>query len=165
MHLRLVVGGLLTRDPVLCTLLVAYADRLQWSTAPGARPSCFIVPRWTVDGPEGLPGEAEVLTVQVHAARGLPGGRERTEEVWRLVQSALTGERAVQQVRARSVGTPAELVDSHLGSVCRARSWQVAVVSPVGAGAVPRRWVPWPGCDGPGTASSVTPCSRAASLN
>jgi hypothetical protein len=164
MHLRLVVGGLLTGHPVLATLLLNYADLLQAAPATtGAK--CFIVPRWTAAGQTCQPRPSELLTVQVHAPRSSAGGQDCAEVVWRLVHSALTGDQAVRHLRARYVATSEELVDSTLGTTFTARTWHVAALTTSGTAAVPARWVPWPACDGLGTARSVTPDISAVSMN
>jgi hypothetical protein len=138
MHLRLVVGGLLVRHPVLSSLLLNYADRLDRGCAgPDTATTCFIVPSWTADDCSDGPGRSELLTVQVHTARGIPGRRECAEEVWHLVQSALTDGPAADQVRIRCLATSQELVDVSLDTAFSARTWRVAAVLPGHTGASP----------------------------
>ncbi len=64
--LHLVVGGLLTRDPMLGTLLLDHAAGLQWEqlTVPSS-----IVPSWAADDRPGASAGGELLTVEAHVSR------------------------------------------------------------------------------------------------
>ncbi|MGK5111701.1 MULTISPECIES: hypothetical protein [unclassified Geodermatophilus] len=129
MDLRLAVGGLLTRNAVLSTLLLNYADRIvQASPGPGAASApCFIVPSWSADQC-ARPG-CQLLTVEAHTCRTDPRRRENLDAVLWLLQEVLTGDEAVASITARLLGTSDDLVPGDRDTVVRVGTWEIAPAS------------------------------------
>jgi hypothetical protein len=138
MDLRLAVGGLLTRDVVLSTLLVNYADRLvQGSPGPGTSTApCFIVPNWRADQVE-RPGR-RLFSVEAHTSRTDPRRRENLDAVLRLLHEVLTGDEAGASITARRLGTSDDLVAGDLDTVVRVGTWEIAPASSATAWSRPR---------------------------
>jgi hypothetical protein len=144
MHLRRVVGGLLTRDPVLSTLLLNYADRLaRGRLGPGADPR-FVVPSWTDPVPE-KPDETRVLTIAAHTCRDDPSPHDHLDAVLGLLHGVLTGEEARRSITTRYRGTSADL-QAGVDTVAKVATWEITLTpsqAPVEGG--PRtRAVPGP---------------------
>ncbi len=95
--LHLVVGGLLTRDPPLGTLLADRAAGLQREQLPV--PSS-IVPSWAADDRPGAPAGSELLTVEAHVSRYAPRPRRCLDDVLDTVHAVLAG----GPVRAERLG-------------------------------------------------------------
>ena len=85
--LHLVVGGLLTRDPVLAPLLLNHAAALQWAQAPA---SSSIVPSWAADERPGAPDGGELFTVEAHVSRETPHPHRCLDTVLDTVHAVLT---------------------------------------------------------------------------
>jgi hypothetical protein len=147
MDVRLVVGGLLTRNAVLSRLLWNYADRLEegFSRHCSLSAPCFIVPNWRVDQPPSAPFGSRLLTVQAHTSRTDPRRHETLDAILRLVHVVLTDDHAGSSVRALRVRTPVDLVAGELDTVVRLGIWNVAPV-PRRLEAGSRRLLPWPDC-------------------
>jgi hypothetical protein len=122
--LHLVVGGLLTRDPLLATLLLNHAAGLQWEQLPV--PSS-IVPSWAADERPGAPAGGELLTVEAHVSRDAPHPHRCLDHVLDTVHAVLTGG-PVRIERLRTAGVP----DIGRGTVSRSATWALAPVA-VGA--------------------------------
>ncbi|MGR6967359.1 hypothetical protein ACU610_23155 [Geodermatophilus sp. URMC 61] len=119
--LHLVVGGLLTRDPVLAPLLLNYATALQWAQTPA--PSS-IVPSWAADERPGAPDGGELFTVEAHASRDTPHPHRYLDTVLDTVHAVLTrGPVGVE--RLADVDVP----DIGGGTVSRAATWALAPVA------------------------------------
>ncbi|WP_100500947.1 hypothetical protein [Geodermatophilus chilensis] len=138
--LHLLVGGLLTRDPVLATLLLNHAAALQWAQPPA--PSS-IVPSWSADERPGAPDGGELLTVEAHVSRDTPHPHRCLEIVLDTVHAVLTGG-PVGVERLADAGVP----NISGGTVSRAATWALALAAP---GALGR---PAAGYRSSGTASS-----------
>ncbi len=129
MDIRLAVGGLLTRDAVLGTLLQNYADRLgQLSPGRGTSTApCFIVPSWSDDW--FARPERRLLTVEAHTSRTDPRPRENVDAVLGLLHEVLTGDEAVASITARLLGTSDDLVPGDRDTVARVGTWEIAPAS------------------------------------
>ncbi|SHN71609.1 hypothetical protein SAMN05660350_01925 [Geodermatophilus obscurus] len=137
--LHLVVGGLLTRDPLLATLLLNHAAGLQCEQLPV--PSS-IVPSWAADDRPGAPADGELLTVEAFVSRDTPCPHRCLDDVLDTVHAVLTG----GPVRAERLddGVP----DIGRGTVSRSATWALA---PVAVGVLGH---PAAGYRPPGAASS-----------
>jgi|tagenome__1003787_1003787.scaffolds.fasta_scaffold20783379_2 hypothetical protein len=148
MDLRLVVGGLIARNPVLSTLLANYAARLEedrFGYGAATSPS-FIVPTWSVDRFSHVPAGSRLLTVEAHTSSTDPRRHENLDTILRVVHMVLTDDHAGAAIIARRLATPADLVASDLGTVVRVGMWDIAPVPSAGAEAAQRRLLPWPDC-------------------
>ncbi|MGY1692626.1 hypothetical protein [Geodermatophilus sp. SYSU D01105] len=132
MDLRLVVGGLLTRDAVLGTLLLNYAERLERGR-PGPGGDSFIVPSWEDRAP-GAPHETRVLTVAAHTCREDPRAGEHLDAVLELVHAVLTGEEARGSITARAHGSSADL-QTGVDTVAKVGTWEITLTPSRDAGA------------------------------
>ena len=121
-HLHLVVGGLLTRDPVLAPLLLNHAAALQWAQAPAAS---SIVPSWAADERPGAPDGSELLTVEARVPRDTPHPHRCLDTVLDTVHAALTG----GPVRVERLAD-ADVPDIGGGTVSRAATWALAPAVP-----------------------------------
>jgi hypothetical protein len=119
--LHLVVGGLLTRDPLLATLLLNHAAGLQWGRLPV--PSS-IVPSWAADERPGAPTGGELLTVEAHVSRHAPRPHRCLDDVLDTVHAVLTGG-PVRAERLDDGGVP----DIGSGTVSRSATWALAPVA------------------------------------
>ncbi len=147
MDVRLVVGGLLTRNAVLSRLLLNYADRLERGPGHSAVPApCFIVPSWSADQPRSAPSGSRLLTVHAHTSRTDPGRHHTLDTVMRLLHVVLTDDHAGSSITARRLRTPADLVAGGLDTVSRSGCWAIAAVLSCGSEAAQRRLLPWPDC-------------------
>ena len=121
--LHLVVGGLLTRDAELGTLLVNYAARLgclQPEDA-GAAAQAFLVPDWVADSRPSAPPGSELFTVTAHVSRDTPQPHDRLDAV-------LTGAAAGESFSARRLGGP-DVPSVGVGTVCRTAAWELTPVA------------------------------------
>jgi hypothetical protein len=146
MDVRLVVGGLLTRNAVLSELLLNYADRLARGCSGHRAESapCFIVPNWS--RLPSAPFTSRLLTVRAHTSRTDPSRHDTLDEIMRLLHGVLTDDHAGSSITARRLRTPADLVAGDLDTVVRLGCWDIAPVPSCGPGAAPRRLLPWPDC-------------------
>jgi hypothetical protein len=119
--LHLVVGGLLTRDPVLASLLLNHAAALQWEQTPA--PSS-IIPSWAADERPGVPDGGELLTVQAHVARDTPHPHRCLDTVLDRVHAVLT-RGPVRVERLADVDVP----DIGGGTVSRAATWALSLAT------------------------------------
>ena len=119
------VGGLLTRDPLLGTLLLNYAAGLMWEQTPA--PSS-IIPSWAADDRPGAPAGGELFTVEAHVSRETPHPRRALDAVLDTVHAVLTAG-PVEVERLADTAVP----DIGGGTVSRAATWALA---PAAAGAV-----------------------------
>ena len=120
--LHLVVGGLLTRDPVLAPLLLNHAAALQWPQAPAAS---SIVPSWAADERPGAPDGGELLTVEAHVSRDTPHPHRCLDTVLDTVHAVLTrGPVGVERLAG------ADVPDIGGGTVSRAATWALALAAP-----------------------------------
>jgi hypothetical protein len=124
MDLRRVVGGLLTRDAVLSTLLLNYADRLERGPSAATDPR-FIVPSWD-DGVPGAPHETRVLTVAAHTCREDPRPHDHLDAVLGLLDRVLTGEEARRSITARPATTSADL-QVGVDTVAKVATWEITL--------------------------------------
>ncbi len=148
MDLRLVVGGLIARNPVLSTLLANYADRLdedRFGCGAATSPS-FIVPTWSVDRFSHVPAGSRLLTVEAHTSSTDPRRHENLDTILRVLHVVLTDDHADASIIARRLATPADLVASDLDTVVRVGMWDIAPVPSCGPEAAQRRLLPWPDC-------------------
>jgi hypothetical protein len=149
MNVRLEVGGLLTRNAVLSTLLLSYAERLEQecSGCATATAPCFIVPMWTLDQRRSVPEASGLLTVEAHTSRNDPRSHENPDSILALLHSVLTDDQASGSITARRLPTSPDLVPGRRGTVCKVGTWEIAL-APARAprSARPRR-LPWPDCD------------------
>lgn len=144
MDVRLVVGGLLTRNAVLSKLLLNYVDRLEFGNST-ATPPRFIVPDWTAEQPPSAPFGHRVLTVQAHTSRADPRHGDTLDAIMELVHVVLTDDHARTAITARRLSAPTDHVTGDVGTVAKLGSWDVAPV-PSRSPAVRRRLLPWPDC-------------------
>jgi hypothetical protein len=121
--LHLVVGGLLTRDPLLGPLLLNHAVSLQWEHAPA--PSS-IVPSWAPDERPGAPAGSELLIVEASVPRDVAQPHRCLDAVLDAVHAVLTAG-PVAAERLDAAGPP----DIGGGTVSRAATCALA---PVAAG-------------------------------
>jgi hypothetical protein len=128
MDLRLVVGGLLTRDAVLSALLLNYADRLERGPVePCAGTTArFIVPCWAADERPSAPPRGRLLRVEAHASPADPGRHENLDAILRRLDAVLTDDQAGRSIRARRLLGSADLRSSPFGTVVRVGVWAVA---------------------------------------
>jgi hypothetical protein len=136
MDLRRVVGGLLTRDPVLSALLLNYADRLERGRSAPPDPR-FIVPSWEDRAP-GTPHETRLLTVAAHTCRDDPRPHDHLGAVLALVHGVLTGEEARRSITARTAGASAEL-QVGVDTVGKVATWEITL-APAAAAGPPQVW-------------------------
>lgn len=171
MDVRLVVGGLLTRNAVVSRLLWNYADRLERGRSGhfSAAATCFIVPDWSVDQLPSAPFESRLLTVHAHTSRIDPNPHETLDAILRLLHVVLTDDHAGSFVSARRLGTPADLVVSELDTVVRLGNWDIAPVPSRRLEAGQGRLLPWPDCSTSVAAATGAPAPapalRAMSMN
>lgn len=116
--LHLVVGGLLTRDPLLGPLLLNHAVSLQWEHAPA--PSS-IVPSWAPDERPGAPAGGELLTVEAFVPRDVAQPHRCLDAVLDAVQAVLTAGPVAAQ-RLDGAAPP----DIGGGTVSRVATWALA---------------------------------------
>ena len=167
MDVRLVVGGLLTRNAVVSRLLWNYADRLErgWSGHCSSAP-CFIVPDWSVDQPSSAPLGSRRLTVHAHASRTDPSHHETLEAILRLLHGVLTDDHAGSSISARRLRAPADLVAGEHDTVVRLGIWEIAPVPSRRLGRSQRRLLPWPDCRTSVVATGApTPVPGTISMN
>lgn len=133
MNLRLVVGGLLTRDPVLGTLLLNYADRLEHGgRGSDTTPPSFIVPDWVADFRSTAAPESELFTVEVHTSRGDPRRGHNLDVILDLLDEVLTQPATAEPITARRLDTCSEIRDS-CSTAFRTGMWAIAsAAEPVG---------------------------------
>ena len=138
--LHLVVGGLLTRDPLLAGLLLNHAVASQWAEAPAAS---ALVPSWAADDRPGAPAGSELFTVEVSVTRDTPRPHRYLDTVLGTVHAVLTSGPLDAERLA-----DAEVPDIGAGTVSRAVTW---ALTPAAAGVLGR-----PAADSrsPGAASS-----------
>jgi hypothetical protein len=148
MDLRREVGGLLTRNAVLRTLLMNYADRLQQSCAGNgsATAPCFIVPTWDVDRRLSRRPRSRVLTVEAHTSCSDPTRDEDLDAILRLVHVVLTDDHAGTSITARRLATSAEVTTSGRDTVVRMGFWEIVPVPSCDLGGTRPRLLPWPDC-------------------
>ena len=147
MDVRLVVGGLLTRNAVLSRLLLNYADRLERGPGHCAVPApCFIVPLWSADRSRYAPSGSRLLTVCAHTSCTDPERHHTLDAVLRLLHVVLTDGHAGSSITARRLSTPGDLVAGDPDTVSRSGCWAIAPVPPCGPEAPRRRLLPWPDC-------------------
>ena len=166
MDLRLVVGGLLARNPVLSTLLLNYADRLRPGfSAPGGTTTatCFIVPTWTVDHRPSAPLTSELLTVEAHTSREDPDGPRELDLVLALLHAVLTDDHASRSITARRLGAAADLVAGGSDTVGKVDVWEITPTASCDLGAGQLRLLPWPDCSATSTTGFLA--SGTASMN
>jgi hypothetical protein len=125
--LHLAVGGLLTRDPLLGTLLLNHAAALQWEQAPAVS---SIIPSWAADDRPGAPAASELFTVEAHVSRDAEHPHRCLTAVLDTVHAVLTGG-PVDVERLEDPEVP------HIGggTVSRAACWALA---PAATGALGR---------------------------
>jgi hypothetical protein len=152
--LHLVVGGLLTRDAELGTLLVNYAARLGCLQPEdgGAAVEAFLVPDWVADSRPSAPPGSELFTVTAHVSRDTPRPHERLDAVLDTVHAVLTGAAAGQSFSARRLGGP-DVPTAGVGTVCRTAAWELTPVAGT-LGAQPAREAYRDAPPEPGAASS-----------
>ncbi len=119
--LRLVVGGLLTRDPLLGTLLLNHAAGLQWEQLPV--PSS-IIPSWAADDRPAAPAGGELLTIEAHVPRDAARPHRCLDDVLDTVHAVLTGG-PVHAKRLDVGGVP----DIGRGTVSRSATWALAPIA------------------------------------
>ncbi|SDM47798.1 hypothetical protein SAMN05660642_02532 [Geodermatophilus siccatus] len=120
--LHLVVGGLLTRDPVLAPLLLNHAAALQWAQAPAPT---SIAPSWAADERPGAPDGGELLTVEAHVSRDTPHPHRCLDTVLDTVHAVLTrGPIRVERL------ADADVPDIGGGTVSRAATWALTLAAP-----------------------------------
>jgi hypothetical protein len=146
MDLRLVVGGLLTRNGVLSTLLMNYADRLEQgrfgrdtATAP-----CFIVPTWSIDARPSAPLRSQWLTVEAHTSRNDPSRHHNLDTILRLLHGVLTDDHAGRLITARRLSTSAVLMTRGLDTDFRVGTWEITPVPSCDLESAQTRLLPWP---------------------
>ena len=120
--LHLVVGGLLTRDPVLASLLLNHAAALQWAQAPA---SSSIVPSWAADERPGAPDGGELFTVEAHVSRETPHPHRCLDTVLDTVHAVLTRGPVVVERLADT-----DVPDIGGGTVSRAATWALTLAVP-----------------------------------
>jgi hypothetical protein len=120
--LHLVVGGLLTRDPVLAPLLLNHAAALQWAQAPA---SSSIVPSWAADERPGAPDGGELFTVEAHVSRETPHPHRCLDTVLDTVHAVLTRGPVVVERLADT-----DVPDIGGGTVSRAATWALTLAVP-----------------------------------
>lgn len=148
MNVRLVVGGLLTRNAVLNELLWNYADRLERdgsANCPGSAPR-FIVPVWSDDQPPSGPFGGRLFAVQAHTSRTDPGRHDTLDAILRLLHTVLTDDHASSFITARRLSTSTEVVAGDLDTVVRSGIWDIAPAPSGHHEAARRRLLPWPDC-------------------
>ena len=138
--LHLTVGGLLTRDPLLGTLLLNHAAAVLREQTPA--PSS-IIPSWAADDRPGAPADGELFTVEAHVSRDAPHPHRALDAVLATVHTVLTGGAVVVQRLADT-----DVPDIGSGTLSRAATWALA---PATAGVLGR---PAAGYRASGTASS-----------
>ena len=149
MDVRLAVGGLLTRNAVLSTLLVNYADRLEQGRSGRGAPlaPCFIVPTWWRVGEDPTaPAGPDLLTVAAHASRNDPHHAENLDSILRLLQVVLTDDHARASIIARRLGMFDEHASTDRDTVTRVGIWTIAPVPSRAPAATEARLLPWPDC-------------------
>jgi hypothetical protein len=163
MDLRLVVGGLLTRNAVLGTLLMNYADRLEQGCSGqyAATGPCFIVPTWTVVPRASTPSRSHLLRVEAHAAGTDPGRHQELDAILRLLHLVLTDDHASTSITARRLGTSACVVAGGHDSVVQVGTWDIVPTPSGGLGTARQRLLPWPSC----SASVITTGAPAPGIN
>jgi hypothetical protein len=114
------VGGLLTRDPLLGTLLLNHAAALQGEQPPA--PS-LIVGSWADDDRPGAPADGELFTVDAHVSRDVLHPHRALAAVLDTVHAVLTGGPLAVE---RLTGTGVPNIGG--GTVSRAATWAVAAV-------------------------------------
>ena len=128
--LHLVVGGLLTRDPVLAPLLLHHAAALQCAQAPAAS---SIVPSWAADERPGAPDGGELFTVEAHVSRETPHPHRSLDTVLDTVHAVLTrGPISVERL------ADTDVPDIGGGTVSRVAPWAPSLA----AAGVPRPAAP-----------------------
>jgi hypothetical protein len=158
MDVRLVVGGLLTRNAVLSRLLLNYADRLERGLGHCTVPApCFIVPTWSADQPPSAPFGSRLLTVHAHMSRSDPGCHDTLDAIMLLLHVVLTDDHAGSSITARRLSTPADVAASDLDTVSRLGCWDIAPVPSWGPEADQRRLLPWPDCGAVLATGALTP--------
>jgi hypothetical protein len=116
--LHLTVGGLLTRDPLLGTLLLNHAASLQWEQAPAVS---SLIPSWAADDRPGAAAGSELFTVVVHVSRDAAQPHHALDSVLDTVHAVLTaGPVAVERLAGTAVP------DIGGGTVSRAATWALA---------------------------------------
>jgi hypothetical protein len=146
MDLRLVVGGLLTRNTVLNGLLLNYADGLEQECFGHgtATATCFIVPRWTSDRHACAPLGSQVLTVEAHTPRDDPSRHENLDIILSLLHAVLTDDHASASVISRRLETSPGLAVGDRDTVFRVGTWVISPARSQYAGTARPRLVPWP---------------------
>ncbi|TFV53936.1 hypothetical protein E4P41_20460 [Geodermatophilus sp. DF01-2] len=136
--LRLVVGGLLTRDAVLGTLLLNYAAGLgcvcpeEGDTAVRS----FIVPDWVVDSRASAPASSRLFTVEAHVRRDVPLPRRRLDTVLDRVDAVLTGAAGDESFSTRRLGGT-DVLGIGVGTVSKTATWELTPAAAGIPGAAP----------------------------
>ena len=112
------VGGLLTRDPLLATLLLNHAASLQWGRRQGVS---AIIPSWAADDRPGAPADGELFTVEAHVSRDAPQPHRALDAVLATVHDVLIGGPVVVE-RLDDTDVP----DIGGGTISRAATWALA---------------------------------------
>lgn len=152
--LHLQVGGLLTRNAELRTLLLGYAARLGCLQPEDddAPVQAFLVPDWVADSRPSAPPGSELFTATVHVSRDAPEPHQRLDAVLDTVHAVLTGVAAGESFSARRLGGP-DVPTVGVDTVCRTAAWELTPVA--GAlGAQPARGAYRDAPPQPGAASS-----------
>jgi hypothetical protein len=149
MDVRLAVGGLLTRNAVLSTLLVNYADRLEegWPGRGASTASCFIVPAWWSVGQRPTATTApHLLSVTAHASLSDPDHAVNLDSILRLLQGVLTDDHARASITARRLVTSDDQASGDPDTATRVGIWEITPVLSRAAGGTQGRLLPWPDC-------------------
>jgi hypothetical protein len=159
MDLRLLVGGLLTRNTVLSTLLMNYAERLKRGRAGHGTTtaSCFIRPTWRIEEDRSAEIARHLLIVEAHAARTDPRHEENLDTILRLLDVVLTDEHASAAITARRLETAAGGGLGGRSTAVRVGMWEIAPVPSHAARATQPRLLPWPDCSTALTAGDLAP--------
>ena len=165
MDVRLAVGGLISRDAVLRSLVLNYAERLE-QPRPGSATTetttAFIVPSWTDD--DGRHAVGDILEVQAHIAGGGPAVHPYIDVILRLVHEVLTVDAASVSIRAQRLTRSGEILAGGHDTVYKTATWQITA-APRHGPEVPRRSPSWPPRRDLGSAGFVAPGVGTLSMN
>jgi hypothetical protein len=147
MDLRFTVFNLIFRDAVLRSLLLNYADRIEYGRLPERTESgaCYVSLKWTDDNTMSAPAGAQLLTAQVHMPRHRSDEKVCLDAVLQRLRTALplNSDSAAFTVRCRE--TTRDVMDSGVGTIFKASTFEIAPVPLRRVGGALLELPPWTG--------------------
>jgi hypothetical protein len=173
MDLRFDVFNLIFRDAMLRALLVNHANRIESGNAPErtADGTCFVALTWANNEGVCAAAGSQLLTAQAHMPRERSSDHVYLDAVLHRLRAALPLGAASDAFTIRCRETSREVMDSGVGTIFKATTFEIAPASPQRAGRALLELPAWTGCVEAGATGRVAltglvaPSSGSPSLN